>query len=238
MNNDRRIATLVGVLYVIGTVAGVASMVIASGIGTGADMLKAVAAHGTQVSLVAFFNLVMAVALAIIPAVVFPVLKRWNEQLAIGYVIFRGALETIAYIGVSLCWLFLSIVAGQSASAGASAASQLSGLGAMLLSGSDSIASIAHIVFSIGGLMFYYVLHQARLLPRWLTIWGIAGLVAFLTAGMMGLFGPEPVPLLLPLGVQEMVMAGWLIAKGFSPSTFSPAHDRKARLGWRAAEVS
>ena len=51
--------------------------------------------------------LVMGVALAMVPAMMFPILKRQNEALAIGYVIFRGALESLTYIALAMCWLLL-----------------------------------------------------------------------------------------------------------------------------------
>jgi inner membrane protein involved in colicin E2 resistance len=49
-----------------------------------------------------------AILLAMVPAVMFPVLKRQNEALAVGYVVFRGALETMLYIGMALNLLLLA----------------------------------------------------------------------------------------------------------------------------------
>lgn len=218
MNTERTTAAIVGVLYITGTVAGFLSMVATGGLLDTPDYLNVVAANASRTMLGALLVLVMGLALAMVPAMMFPILRRQNEALAIGYVVFRGALETATYIGVALCWLLLVEVARQHADAGAAVTSQFSSLGTLLVNAQDPIAAILEIVFSLGALMFYYVLYQARLVPRWISGWGIVAGIAYLTAGLIAVFNTNPVPLLLPMALQEMVMAVWLIAKGFGPS--------------------
>jgi hypothetical protein len=53
-----------------------------------------------------------------------------------------------------------------------------------------------------------------------LSVWGLAGASLYLAAGVLVIYGLEPlsttqVVLEVPLGVQEMVLAVWLIVKGF-----------------------
>jgi hypothetical protein len=80
------------------------------------------------------------------------------------------------------------------------------------------------IVFSLGALAFYAVLYQSRLVPRWLSGLGFLTLVLNLAAGLLPLFGVlEPmstvaVVLELPLALHEMLLALWLIIKGFNPT--------------------
>ena len=108
MKTERRIALWVGVLYIIGTVAGVLSVVSAGSPLLGADdYLTKIADNENQMYLGTLFVLTMGVSLAIIPAVIYPVLKKHNEILAVGYVIFRGALETLTYLITVICWLVL-----------------------------------------------------------------------------------------------------------------------------------
>jgi len=120
---SRKTATIVGVLFIIGTGAGVPSMVLGARFLNAPDLLNMVAANASQVALIGFLVLLMGVALAMVPAMMFPMLKRQNEALAVGYVIFRGALETFTYMGLALCWLLLPVVALQSAGSGAAVAS-------------------------------------------------------------------------------------------------------------------
>jgi len=93
MNNYRKTAIIVGVLFIIGTVAGVLS-VAASAPVREATYLSSIAANPNQIVVGALFVLLMGLALALVPIVLFPLLKKYNEVLAIGYVVFRGALET------------------------------------------------------------------------------------------------------------------------------------------------
>ena len=218
MNTERTTATIVGVLYIVGTVAGFLSMVVTGGLLDAPDYLNVVAANASRPMLAALLVLVMGVALAMVPAMMFSILKRQNEALAIGYVVFRGALETASYLGVAICWLLLAVVARQHAEAGAAVASQFSGLGVLLVKAQDPIIAVQDIVFSLGALMFYYVLYQAKLIPRWISAWGIVAGILYLTAGLIAVFSANLVPLLLPMALQEMVMAVWLIARGFSAS--------------------
>lgn len=131
-----------GVLFIIGTVAGVLSLVVTGGLVDAPDYLNKVAANAGQALLGALLVLVMGISLAMVPAVAFPVLKRQNEALAIGYVIFRGALETLISIAVALSWLLLVVVARQSAGSGAAVASQYSSLGTLLAKAPEPIMAI------------------------------------------------------------------------------------------------
>ena len=217
MNTNRKIAISVGVLYIIGTVAGILSVIVSAGLFDGADYLDKVAAHANQVTLGALFILVMGIALAMIPALMFPILKKLNEPLAVGYVIFRGALETLAYIGMATCWLLLLVLARQSAAFGAAAAAQLQGLGLLLVKANDPILSnVVGIFFSLGALMLYSLLYQARLIPRWISVWGLLAGVLTLLPSLTALFGINLDILKFVMLPQEMVMAVWLIVKGFN----------------------
>jgi hypothetical protein len=68
---------------------------------------------------------------------------------------------------------------------------------------------------------------QSRLVPRWLSVWGLAAVIPYLAAEFLALFALlDPLSataslLHIPLAVQEMVLAVWLIVKGFSPSALA-----------------
>jgi hypothetical protein len=93
MKSIRSTAVVVGILYIVGTVSGVLSFAAYSGLLDGTDTLGQVAAHANRVRAGALCMLAMGVSLALIPAVLYPILRRLSRPLAIGYVIFRGALE-------------------------------------------------------------------------------------------------------------------------------------------------
>lgn len=228
MKTNRKSAIVVGVLFIIGTVAGILSMAVTWGLLDAPDYLDKVAANESQVQLTAFLVLVMGLVLAMVPAVMFPILKKQNEVLAVGYVIFRGALETFTYIALAICWLSLVEVARQYAISGAEAAPQFSSLGSLSVKAQDPIVAVTDIVFSLGALMFYYMLYKARLIPRWISGWGIVAAVLYLAGGLIAIFGTTLDILLLPMLPQEMVMAVWLIVKGFNPTAVASLSAKAA----------
>ena len=106
----------VGVLYIVGTVAGFLSYVVTQFSSFDAPaFLDMAALSPNQVTTGASLVLVMGFALAAIPLLVFPILKRQDEPLALGYVVFRGALETSLYIALAVCWLLIVVIARQPA---------------------------------------------------------------------------------------------------------------------------
>jgi len=66
------------------------------------------------------------------------------------------------------------------------------------------------------------LLYQAKLLPRWISIWGLLGAPLYFASGMLSLIGlieptsPFSILLFIPAALLEMVMAVWLIVKGFN----------------------
>lgn len=209
-------ARIVGILFIIGTVAGSLSVLLTGPILNEQNYLSLAAENEMQMAAASLLVLVMAFALAMIPVVLYPIFKKYNEALAMGAVLFRGALEAFAYVAVALTWLLL-INLGQDYTAGGVDAHTSQTIGT-LLRGMESWSShIVSIVFSIGALMIYWLFYVSKLIPRWLSIWGLIGAVLYLAVPLLAMFGIEGVDVLYaPLAVQEMVLALWLLIKGFS----------------------
>ena len=224
MNTYRKIAIIVGVLYIIGTVAGILSVVFSTPILDGPDFLTKVSANENQFITAALFVLLMGLSLALVPVVLFPILKKQDEALALGYIVFRGALETVTYIAMVITWLFLIIIGQEYVKAGASGAPYFQALGVLFLKGNDSISTILVIVFSLGALVLYYLLYRSKLIPRWISVWGFIAITLHLVTGfliifqLMTPFSTINMVVNFPIFLQEMVMALWLIVKGFNPS--------------------
>jgi hypothetical protein len=231
MNTNRKTAILVGVLFIIGTVMGVLSVVFVSPVLDGPGYLARVAANPAPLILGAFCVLAMGLALAMVPLALFPILKRYHEPLAIGYVVFRSGLETVTALGIVASWLLL-VTLGQEYAA-ASAAGNPAGpafqtLGVLISKAAEISANAGAIVFPIGAMMLYVVLYQSKLTPRWLSVWGMIAVVLHLAlTGVSGLANVSEPALVqvaanAPILVQEMVMAVWLIVKGFNAPVVAP----------------
>jgi Domain of unknown function (DUF4386) len=223
MNANRKTARAVGALFIIGTVAGILSRVVMGPIQNAQDYLMSVPASETRLVVGALLVLMMGFALAMVPVLMFPILRKHNEALALGYVVFRGGLETVTYLAIATSWLLLVPLGQVYARAGALDAINVQALGTFLLEAKE-IGSILAIVFCLGALIFNYLLYQTELVPRWLSGWGLIAIVPYLAAGLLSMFGiinalsPIYATLNLPLALQELVLAVWLIVRGFNSS--------------------
>ena len=231
---NRKTAIIVGVLFIIGTLAGILSSVFTGPILSDPNYLIKVSENQNQIVTAALIVLTMGLVLAMVPFAIFPVLKKHNETLALGYVVFRGALETVSSIALVVSWLFLLILSREYVAAGATDASNFKALGAVFLKGADPINAMGGIVFGLGALMLYYVFYQSKLIPRWISLWGFIAILLSFSTNILILFhlqSPASTAnsvMNLPILLQEMVMAVWLIAKGFNPSAITSGAAKTA----------
>jgi hypothetical protein len=229
MNTYRRNAIIAGVLWIIGTAAGVLTFPFL-GIVDKPDFLTKIAANENQVIIGALLLLIMAFACAGIAIWLYPVLKRQNQALALGSVGFR-IIENVLGIVSAICLLSLVLLSQEYVKAGASILN-FQTLGTLILGARDSISNIALIPFCIGALMYYYVFYQSKLIPRWLSGWGLLAIIMNLVSALLvlfnviGNFSTVQVVLSIPIGVQEMVIAVWLIVKGFNTSVIATGSNK------------
>jgi hypothetical protein len=227
MDSSRKTAIVVGVLFLIATVAlvigGAFSLVIHD-----SDYLTAVSVNENQVILGALLELISAAAIVGIPIAMFPILKKHNEGLALGYVgtrIFEGL--TIFFSTIIL--LSLLSLSQEFVNAGAVDTSYFQTSGAMLLAVRSWLSVLVDFPFPMGAVMFNYLLFQTKLTPRWLAVLGIIGGALWLATAPLRMFGyspPEMDLLAAPIAIQEMILAVWLIAKGFNSSAID-SHSTK-----------
>jgi hypothetical protein len=211
----RRAALTTGLLFIIGDIAGVLSYVVTQGLLDGPDALTKIAANQSHLALGALLVLIMGLALAMIPLVMYPIFKRYNEVLALGTVVFRGALETVAYMACAGIWLVLLGLSREPAALASAGAPHVQTLTRLLVTAEGSVAAwLTAIAFSLGALMFYYLFYRSRLVPRWLSVWGLVGAALYLAWPLSEMFGHGLGLLMAPLAVAELVLAVWLIIKG------------------------
>lgn len=168
-----------------------------------------------------------AAASASIAISLYPILRRYNEGLALGSVGFR-LIEGVLYIVGAIFLLLLLTLSQEFVKAGAQNSSYFQTLGVVFLAGYHWVGFVgAVLAFYLGALMYYYIFYQTKLVPRWLSGWGLVGATLGIVASllvMFGLIGPLStfqVVLNLPIAVQEMVLAVWLIARGFNSSAIA-----------------
>ena len=229
MNSARKLAVTTGVVFIIATVAAVLAAALLPVL-TGADYLTLVAADTNRVAGAAFFYLIAAFTSVGIAVLLYPVLKGPNPILALGSVVFR-TLEAALYMVAVVGLLGMLTLSQQLRLAGAAEHASLQAIGDALLGLRDHATLVAVFAFCLGAFMYYYVLFQSRLIPRWLSGFGIGAITVMTAACVLSLFTGNPVTgyvlLVFPIFVQEMVLAVWLIAKGFSPSAIAANSSRQ-----------
>ncbi len=224
MNSDRKTGIIAGALFITGTIAGLLSVV---SIVEDTDYLIKVSAHENEVIRGVFFQFIMAAVYVGIAITFYPILKKYNESLALGFAGFRIIAGVFHIIGVISLVLLLTL-SREFVKAGAPDASYFPALGGLLRAGRDFVNHVAMILaVSLGGLLFYYLLYQTKLVPRWLSGWGLVGTALAISASLLlmfrlvGIMSATYLGLNLPMALQEMVLAIWLIAKGLDPSVIA-----------------
>ncbi len=212
-------------LFVFGF-AGIPSVILTKPLLDDPNYLTNISANENQIILGALLQFIMAAACAGIAIGLYPVIRKHNEALALGSVGFRiieAALFMVGDIGL----LSLLTLSQEYVTAGAPVASHFQTLGTLLLAGRNwTDFSLAAIAFCLGALMYYSIFYQSRLIPRWLSAWGFIGAALHLSAALLTMFGERSfssitVLLSIPIGANEIVLAAWLIVKGFNSSAIA-----------------
>lgn len=205
-------AIAVGILFIVCSAASILSIVPLGSMLDGPDYLTQLAANGDSVVLAALIAFVWAATAAGIAIGLYPVIRKYNRSLALGSVVARTVEGMFVLVGTLGLLALLSLGQG-SAVAG----------DALLALRDWALGFLALLSFGVGASMYSYLLFKSRLVPRWLSGWGLIGagllLVSTVYAGFAQDFGFTTVSMVLniPIGLQEMVLAVWLIVKGFSP---------------------
>ena len=220
---DRKTAAVVGVLFIIGTVSGLLMLPFIAILNT-PDHLTTIATHESQMIIATLLKFIMGVACAGIGLALYPILKKYNEGLAIGSVGFR-TIEGAVHIVGALSYVALLALSQEFVKAGAPESSYFQTADVLINAGAGWLANVAMLLtWSIGALMYYSVFYQYRLVPRWLTVWGLVGVTLTIISTLLVMFhlippaGTIQVILNVPILPQEMVLAVWLIAKGVNSS--------------------
>jgi hypothetical protein len=218
MNSNRKKTTIAGSLYIIGTIAGLLSI---SPSIDASDYLIKISSNANQVLFGALFQFIMTIAYVGFAITLYPILRIYKESLALGFLSFRIIAAVLCIIGFISLLLLLSL-SKEFVKVGIPDSAYYHTLGDLLRSGRDFVNHVAMILTSsVGGLLFYILLYQTKLVPRWLSLWGLLGTVFTILASLLIMFHMIDIitiiyiVLNLPLILLEMVLAIWFIAKGF-----------------------
>ncbi|MFI6316454.1 DUF4386 family protein [Nonomuraea sp. NPDC050556] len=186
----RTTARAVGSLFIIATAAGVLSVALPGSKATSGLLV-----------------LIMAAAMAMIPPLIFPVLRQHSEQLALGYVVAR-TVEVVLVLPAAVV--------------------PLTGVDLAYDTWGYPLSSI---FFCLGALLLNSALFGSLAVPRPISGWALIAVLPYTADALLVMYGelnlssPLHAALIAPLMVNEMVLAVWLLAKGFTAAERPPARS-------------
>jgi hypothetical protein len=207
-------ATAAGVLLIAATATSLTAAACYGSSLDGTGFLTSIAAHQGRMLTGALFELVAAFASAAIAVALYPVLRRFAPAMSLGSVGFR-LIEGTFYALSAASVLVLVNLAGDAASGGTATAN-------LMREVRDAAGLAGILAFYTGGTLYYLVFYRSRLIPRWLSVWGLVGTALGAVAVVLVLFqvltliSATHTLLNVPIGVQELVLAVWLLVKGFT----------------------
>jgi hypothetical protein len=218
MNSNKRAARIVGALFLIAMVTSLFGGGLLESILSAPDYLVSVSANTTQVLIGMSLELINGIAVVGIAVTLFPILKRQDEGIALGYVGFR-VIESVFCIVGAVIPLSLITLSQAYLKAGTSDASSFQTLGTLFIAARAHMAGLLiPIFFGLGALLFYYLLYQSKLIPRFISVWGFIGVALMLALNFLEIDMSVGMVLALPIILNEIFLGIWLIVKGFNPS--------------------
>jgi len=227
MNSNRRTAIIVGILFLSGYVGIFLGDAISGPILNSPDYLSNIYPNRIRV----IIGMLVEVLLNDVPVVgigvlLFPILKKYSEGVALWYVGNR-VIEAVTLIVGTISALSLITISQEYLAAGAAEASGFQASGALALAGRYWAADVMTTVFFIiGALILYSILYKSKLVPRFISVWGLISTASLIAANVLDVpdvtqgFSPGQI-LYFPIMTGEVLLAVWLIAKGFNPSAIA-----------------
>ncbi len=218
--SQNRIAIITGILFVTGLALYILNVIFTESILNSQDYFLKISANEKKLIIGGIFVLFSALTTAAIPIVLFPILRKHNETIAFGYIAAR-IIESISLIIIAISSLSILTLSREYIKVQSTETSNFQILGTILHGIGDWSQLFSIIIFSMGAILFYYILYQSKLIPRFLSIWGLIGAPMHLLGGLFCIFGLSLTSmfatiLLTPITLNEVVLAVWLIIKGFN----------------------
>ena len=221
MLSRRNAAIVTGGLFLIATLFGAISLAFSGSLSSPNYLVEIYHAR-TQVAFGILVVVIMTIAIVAIPVVLAPIFKVFDERSAIAYIVLRS-LEGVAYLPLIVGRLLLIALSRDYVASESPALESYEVVGGLLHDLEVQASTVSTVFFGLGALVFYSLLWRSRLLPRWLSGWGFAGGLLACAAAVFGLFDIFSANLAVlallwsPIAINELVLAAWLILKGFRP---------------------
>ncbi|CAM1334871.1 DUF4386 domain-containing protein [Tenacibaculum aestuariivivum] len=222
MNLDSKISRIAGTLIILGIVSGILSIVpdVESD-----NFLNQVYPNKNRVLIGGIFQFLLVPIYIGFSLVLYPILTKYNKTLSIGFVGFRIIAGVFQLLGIMLLPIFIFLSQNFLVDTNTNSFFYET-FGQALKLFRDLTNHLGVILATgIGNLLLYYILFKEKLIPKWISIWGIIGNILIMIASFLLLFelikiiSIEYGIITIPLVLQEIILAIWLIIKGLKLTT-------------------
>lgn len=228
MNTSRLNSVIVGVSFIIASVAGFAAVGVSGAIKDAPNYLTQMTANEGKVLTGAFLIFLMSVACAGVGLGLYPIMRKYSFGLAIGTVGFR-LIESMTQILTGLNLIVMLALSREFVASGATDTFYFQTIGTIIKSGNEWLSNgVMLITWCISAFMYYAIFYRYRLVPCWISVWGLVGITLTIFSSVLVMLGFIPgfgtVQMIAngPIALQEMVFAVWLIVKGIDSSVPAP----------------
>jgi hypothetical protein len=212
----RVVSTVIGALFLLGFASyGTGFGLVTSVVGVPA-FLSTISAHRTTLVLGAFLMLSNSVVDVGKGVLFFPIVESQGKRTALAYL--AAMIVEVILLAVGVLSLLLIVPLGPYAGADWARAA-----GLLLIQSNTMAYQLAMMSLAVGNVFLWSLATRIRLIPRWLSLWGVVGYGVFLVGAVAEIFGVH-IGLMCTIagGVFEVVLGFWLLIKGFEPEAYDP----------------
>jgi hypothetical protein len=223
MNTNKLTPKIVGVLFLIAMAASLLGGGLVEGALASPEALKALSENASLVIAGTLLELLNAIAVIGIAVLLFPYLRQYSPNMALGYLALR-IVEAVFCSMIIIFPLSLLTLSQEALLPGAA----ISTASALAIAGRASVTGLLiPIFFGAGALLLYTSAYQSGLLPRPLAAWGLLGAALILANTLLQLLNPGlstslQMALVLPMISNEIFLGFWLMVKGFNTRAVAP----------------
>ncbi len=228
MTSNRNRANLTGVLFIVASVASITGLFLYHPVLHDPGYIIKGAGDETQVLWGAFFEIITAIAVIGTPIALFPILKKYNESIALSCIIFRLLEATIIIIGIMSLLTIVTLNHKFTNELHSDSASYLIS-GKLLVAIHDwTFLFGPNLALGPSTFMTGYLLYTSKLVPRFISVLGLIGGLLIFACAILVLFGAFLQIsfwgglFAVPVFFYEMSLAIWLLVKGFNKAEVDP----------------
>jgi hypothetical protein len=217
IKSSKKIARIVGILFLAGMIAGICGNILVQSTLSVPNYLSTISGHSMKLAIGAMLMLMTSVWDAAHGMLMFPILKQHSERMALGYLGFR--IIDAVFLAIQVLFILLQLPIGREYLTGISSSPDLHTLSKVLMQADIYAYQIGMITLGLAGIILCYIFYKAKLVPRFIAVWGLVGYLSMFFGSAFEVLGFNLYFIhTIPGGLWELFIGVWLIAKGFNHS--------------------